>query len=241
MVLQDRSFDTISRVHPLEAVVQRHPGAGDRGRAGAAIGLDDVAVDGDLAFAERFEIDHGAHGAADQALDFQRAAGLLAGGGLAAHAVAGGARQHAVFGGHPAAAWPRSHGGTRSSRLAVHRTWVSPNLTRQEPSACFETPRSSVTARARLDGRMWIPFLTVPAARCCVHRVFAALLMQTEARENASLPLCVAPTRRDAPLGARHSRKMQDRTSLSREDALYSGKGRMACLPLRSGKRGKRT
>ena len=29
--------------------------------------------------------------------------------------------------------WPLSQGGTRSSRLAVHRTWVSPNLMRQEP------------------------------------------------------------------------------------------------------------
>ncbi len=28
-----------------EAVVQRDPGAGDRGGAGAAIGLDDVAID----------------------------------------------------------------------------------------------------------------------------------------------------------------------------------------------------
>ena len=37
--------------------MQRHPGAGDRGRAGAAIGLDHVAIDRDLPFAERLEID----------------------------------------------------------------------------------------------------------------------------------------------------------------------------------------
>jgi len=63
-----------------------------------------VAVDGDLAFAQRFEIDDGAQRPADEALDFLRAAALLAGGGFAAHAVAGGARQHAVFGRHPALA-----------------------------------------------------------------------------------------------------------------------------------------
>ena len=66
---------------------QRDPGAGDRGRAGAAIGLDHVAVDGDLAFAERLQVDDGAQRAADQALDFLRAAALLAGGGLAPRAL----------------------------------------------------------------------------------------------------------------------------------------------------------
>jgi hypothetical protein len=40
--------------------LQRDPGAGDRSGAGAAIGLDHVAIDGDLALAERDEIDHGA-------------------------------------------------------------------------------------------------------------------------------------------------------------------------------------
>ena len=63
-----------------------------------------VAVDGDLALAERFQIDRGAQRAADQALDFDGAAALLAGGGLAAGALQRGARQHAVFGGDPAAA-----------------------------------------------------------------------------------------------------------------------------------------
>src|SRR6202049_3122635 len=43
--------------------------------------------------------------------------------------------------------WPLSHGGSRSSRVAVTSTWVSPNFTKQEPSAYFTTPRSSVTAR----------------------------------------------------------------------------------------------
>ena len=63
--------------------MQRDPGAGDRGGAGAAVGLDHVAVERDLALAERLQVDHGAQRAADQPLDLQRAAALLAGGGLA--------------------------------------------------------------------------------------------------------------------------------------------------------------
>ena len=63
-----------------------------------------VAIDRDLALAERLQIDRRAQGAADQALDLDRTAALLAGGGLAAGAFQRGARQHAVFGGDPAAA-----------------------------------------------------------------------------------------------------------------------------------------
>src|SRR6185503_17308186 len=54
--------------------------------------------------------------------------------------------------------WPLSHGGSRSSSVAVTRTWVSPNFTKHEPSAYFTTPRSSDTARSssgcRRLGRM---------------------------------------------------------------------------------------
>ena len=49
-------------------------------------------------------IHHRAQGAADQALDLLRAAGLLAAGRLALAAGVGGARQHAVFRGDPALA-----------------------------------------------------------------------------------------------------------------------------------------
>ena len=53
---------------------------------------------------------------------------------------------------------PLSHGGTLSPTLAVHSTWVSPNLTRQDPSAWQETPRSRLIGRsasaARLEGRI---------------------------------------------------------------------------------------
>src|SRR5581483_4930897 len=54
--------------------------------------------------------------------------------------------------------WPLSHGGRRSSRVAVTSTCVSPNFTKQEPSAYFTTPRSIETARSssgcRRLGRM---------------------------------------------------------------------------------------
>src|SRR4051812_18318459 len=56
--------------------------------------------------------------------------------------------------------WPFSHGGSRSSSVAGTSTWVSPNFTRQEPSAYFTTPRSRLTARsssgARRLGRMGV-------------------------------------------------------------------------------------
>src|ERR1051326_4077039 len=83
-------------------------------RAGgsAAVGLQHVAVDVDLALAHRRQVDHGAQRAADQALDLLGAARLLPASGFAVGASMGRARQHAVFGGHPAAlgvAHPRRH------------------------------------------------------------------------------------------------------------------------------------
>ena len=57
---------------------------------------------------------------------------------------------------------PFIHGGTLSSTVAVHSTWVSPNLTRHDPSAWRDMPRSSVTARIssarRPDGLMVLSF-----------------------------------------------------------------------------------
>src|SRR6478735_135074 len=49
--------------------------------------------------------------------------------------------------------WPLSQGGRRSSSVAVTSTWVSPNFTRQEPSAYLTTPRSSETARSSSGAR----------------------------------------------------------------------------------------
>jgi hypothetical protein len=68
-----------------------------------AVGLNDVAVDGNLPLAQCLKIDHRTQAAADQPLNFNGAAALLAGGCLAAGALGSRARQHAVFSGDPAA------------------------------------------------------------------------------------------------------------------------------------------
>ena len=146
---------------------QRDPGAGDRGRAGAAVGLDDVAVEGDLALAQRLHVDDGAQAAADQALDLR--CGRTACPAEASRRV----RSWVARGSMPYSAviqpraWPLSHGGSRSSSLAVTSTWVSPNFTKQEPSAYFTTPRSSETGRSssgcRPLGRM--PPSSMPGAK----------------------------------------------------------------------------
>ena len=103
MIAQHFAAQHVARLHPLQAVMQRDPSAGNGGGASAAISLDHVAVDGDLLLAERHKVDDRAERATDQALDFDRASALFAGGGFAAGALRGRARQHAVFGGDPAA------------------------------------------------------------------------------------------------------------------------------------------
>ena len=88
----------------LECLIQRHIGAGDRRRAGAAIGLQHVAIDLDGNLAHLLGAGDGAQRTADQPLDFLGAAALLALCRLAVRAGMGGARQHAVFRRHPALA-----------------------------------------------------------------------------------------------------------------------------------------
>src|SRR5690606_35455419 len=75
--------------------------AGDRRGAGAAVGLEHVAVDPQGAWTEAIEVEAGAQRAADEALDLGLPPVLLADGPL--DAARGGPGQHAVFGGEPAA------------------------------------------------------------------------------------------------------------------------------------------
>src|SRR5690606_6916655 len=96
---------------PGKALMERKIGSRDRRRAGAAIGLDHVAIDADLALTNEVECGHGAQRAADQALDFLGPAGLLAACGLAVGAAVGGPGQHAVFGGDPDFALVTKPGG----------------------------------------------------------------------------------------------------------------------------------
>jgi hypothetical protein len=115
----DRVGRQLAGLHQLVAgFVEGDPGAGDRGAAGAAVGLQHVAVEGDLAFAEGLEVGH-AQAAADQALDFLGAAGLLALGRLAGAARVRRARQHAVFG-DPALALAAQEGRRFRPRRAQH-------------------------------------------------------------------------------------------------------------------------
>ena len=100
------AFDHLFLDQIFARLRQRDPGAGDRRRARAAVGLDHVAIERDGAIAQRFHVDDRAQRAADQALDFLRAARLLALRGFAAAARVRGARQHAVFARHPALALP---------------------------------------------------------------------------------------------------------------------------------------
>ena len=93
-------------IKPVDREAQRDPRARDRRGARAAIGLDHVAIEHDLALAEQFQIGDGAERTADQPLDFLRAARLLALGGLAAAAGMRRAGEHAIFGGHPTLATP---------------------------------------------------------------------------------------------------------------------------------------
>ena len=61
--------DHLPRLHPGKTVVERDPGAGDRGGAGAAVGLDDVAIERDRPLSEPAKLRDAAERPSDQALD----------------------------------------------------------------------------------------------------------------------------------------------------------------------------
>ena len=91
-----------SSVHQLfESQAERHEGARDGGGAGAAVGLDDVAVEPDRALAQAAQVGDGAQGAADEALDFVGAAAGASFADLARGSRQCGTGKHAVFAGDP--------------------------------------------------------------------------------------------------------------------------------------------
>lgn len=77
---------------------------GDGGGAGSAVSLENVAIQPNGAFTECFEIDDGAEGAADQALDFGGPTVDFSTGDIARFSIEGGVGEHVVFGGEPAPA-----------------------------------------------------------------------------------------------------------------------------------------
>jgi hypothetical protein len=82
---------------------ERDARAGDASRAGAAVGLKDVAVHPRGAGPEFFEIEHGAEGAADQALDFLGASVELELRDVARLPVQSGVGEHRILGRDPSA------------------------------------------------------------------------------------------------------------------------------------------
>jgi len=60
MIAQGMILDDRAAVHPFEASVQGDPCPGDRGGPCAAIGLQYIAVEGDLTFAQGLKIGDGA-------------------------------------------------------------------------------------------------------------------------------------------------------------------------------------
>ena len=94
-----RRLDAAGGDHPLKGIDDRHGGAGDCGRARAAVGLQHVTVelDGELA---PFEIiEHGAHATANESLNFLGTPPNLC--TFARRAGVRGAWQHGVLGGEP--------------------------------------------------------------------------------------------------------------------------------------------
>ena len=134
----------------------------DRGAACAAVGLEDVAVEPERPLAERLEVDDGAERAADQALDLDRAALLLAARRLALHAVAGRGRQERVLRRHPAAALAaQASAGCPLRRMAVQSTFVRPAVMTTEPCG-FSRKSTSNDELAKLVGSASVSLVTQP-------------------------------------------------------------------------------
>ena len=86
---------------PIDGILGGHKRTRDTGCASAAIGLQHIAIQMDGALTQFFQIKHGAHGTANEALNFLCAATLFTACCFAVTACVCGARQHAVFSRHP--------------------------------------------------------------------------------------------------------------------------------------------
>ena len=119
----------------LEGIREGDVPARDRGRAGSAVGLDDVAIDGDRALAERVSCT-----TARNERPTSRWISCVR--PPPARPASRPVRVDVARGSMPYSAvtqpWPlpRRNGGTRSSTDAVQITRVSPTSTRTAPSAC---------------------------------------------------------------------------------------------------------
>ncbi len=101
---------------PGAGIVQGDVGAADARRAGAAVGLQDVAVEGDLHLAHGPQVGDGPQRPADQPLDLLGPARLASPGRLPVDALRAGPGQHRVLGGDPALARSLASSGARRRR-----------------------------------------------------------------------------------------------------------------------------
>src|SRR5712691_3242981 len=121
-------------------------------------------------------------------------------------------------------ACPLSHGGSRSSSEAVTSTWVSPNFTKQEPSAYFTTARSRVTVRSssgcRRLGRMKPPGPGGTCRREAAFRAFSGKVdtgFPQKMRPNSESRGHPAPDRGRLCLQTLHYRRRMDNSGAVRE------------------------
>ena len=101
---RDRTGQRLREAEPVECPERCDIRAGDRGTAGAAVGLQHVAVEPERPLAQRLEVADDRERPADQALDLHRAAVLLASARRSLRPLARRRGQQRVLGGHPAAA-----------------------------------------------------------------------------------------------------------------------------------------
>ena len=122
------------RPMPVERAPGGDVGARDGRAAGAAVGLQHVAVEPERPLAERLHVRYGAQRPADQALDLNRAPLLLALARLARRPLAGRGGQHRVLRRQPALSAARhpardalvERGGAEHPRLSRRRSSAEP-------------------------------------------------------------------------------------------------------------------
>ena len=141
-VIDDRIAGDRARLDQLVyGQPQRDPAPGDGGAAGAAIGLDHIAIDHDLAFTQSHPVHTGPQCAPDKPLNFLCSAGLLACRRLAPVAGIGRPRQHPVFRRNPTEASALQEGW----RLVLHRRGAQnmrvPTFDQTRPFGMFRHPR----------------------------------------------------------------------------------------------------
>ena len=102
--VHERVFgDAASVEERLDGEAGGEVGAGDGRGAGAAVGLEDIAIDPEGVLAELAQVEDGAEGTADEALDLDGAAVEFSAGDVALFALVGAVGEEGVFGGEPAA------------------------------------------------------------------------------------------------------------------------------------------